>query len=120
MLYQVRLELAREAGHPDGDSRIGYDAVLPLNLEGKLDAEAWHRERRRCRVRHFGPDQSERVGRLARRPGGAWYFDYEPGEADDERGFRLDRETFILGEYVSVEDSNGRMHTYRICRVDPV
>ena len=28
MLYQVHLELAREPGHPAGDGRIGYDAVL--------------------------------------------------------------------------------------------
>ncbi|MGB3390966.1 MAG: hypothetical protein WBA88_23630, partial [Pseudaminobacter sp.] len=57
------------------------------------------------------------IGRLRRKPGGQWYFDYEDGERDDEIGFRLGEERFVTGEYVSV-GRHGEMHTYQVARVE--
>lgn len=34
----VRLLLAREKGHPGGEHGDGYDLLLPLDMEGRLDA----------------------------------------------------------------------------------
>ena len=34
---RVRLELAREKGHPEGDAGIGYTLLAPLNADGSLD-----------------------------------------------------------------------------------
>ncbi len=119
-LYHIHMELARESGHPHGDVRHGYDLVVPLTPDHHLDAETWRSHRILCRVRHFRPDQSDKVGRLARKPGGTWYFDYFAGEADDEPGFHLDERLIQPGEYVSIREDDDEMHTFRIISVEPV
>ena len=68
-------------------------------------------------MRRFDGADNDRIGRLRRKPGGQWYFDYEEGDRDDEIGFRLGEERFITGEYVSV-GSGGGMHTYQVARVE--
>ncbi|UIJ73209.1 hypothetical protein [Aurantimonas sp. HBX-1] len=113
----VRLELAREKGHPDGDRDHGYDLVVPLDAEGRLDAAEWKAHQSACRVRRFLQGQTDVVGRLRRKPGGTWFFDYEEGEGDDEIGFRLGEERFVQGEYVSIR-SGDAMHTYQVKLVE--
>lgn len=113
----VRLLLAREAGSPHGGHEEGYDLLVPLGPDGKLDADVWREHQKLCRVRRFSPGAPDRIGRLRRKPGGQWYVDYEEGESDDEAGFRFGDERFVTGEYVSIE-GNGRMHTYQVARVE--
>ncbi len=113
----VRLLLAREKGHPVGDTEEGYDLLVPLDEEGRLDAAEWKKHQEICRVRKFSDGEEDRIGRLRRKPGGQWYFDYVEGESDDEIGFRLGEERFVLGEYVSI-GSGGTMHTYQVARVE--
>lgn len=113
----VRLLLAREKGHPDGDREEGYDILVPLETEGHLDPAEWKKHQDVCRVRHFRHGADDRIGRLRRKPGGQWYFDYAEGDRDDEVGFRLGEERFVTGEYVSVS-SGGTMHTYQVARVE--
>jgi hypothetical protein len=114
---QVRLLLAREKGHPAGDHEAGYDLLVPLDEQGRLDAPEWKAHQSVCRVRHFSPGQEDRIGRLRRKPGGRWYFDFAEGDRDDEIGFRFEAERFVTGEYVSVS-SDGAMHTYQVARVE--
>jgi len=113
----VRLLLAREKGRPEGDREEGYDLLVPLDAEGRLDAAEWKTHQEVCRVRQFRQGEKDRIGRLRRKPGGQWYFDYEEGERDDEIGFRLGEERFVTGEYVSIR-SAGTMHTYQVARVE--
>lgn len=113
----VRLLLAREKDRPVGDSEEGYDLLVPLTADNRLDAAEWKAHQAQCRVRWFGEGRPERIGRLRRKPGGQWYFDYEEGDRDDETGFRLGDERFIVGEYVSVSQG-GEMHTYQVARVE--
>src|SRR5690606_19017131 len=113
----VRLLLARDRDHPVGDRETGYDLLVPLDAEGRLDAAEWKARQVLCRVRKFAAGETERIGRLRRKPGGQWYFDYEEGESDDEIGFRLGEERFVTGEYVSV-GSGREMFTYQIARVE--
>jgi hypothetical protein len=118
---RIRLELARESAHPEGDRRTGYELVAPLDDEGRLDAELWRAHKDNCRVRRFRGGENDEIGRLARHPGGSWYFDYDPQSSrDDEAGFRLKDERFRPGEYVSIADEGGTMHTYRVVAVAPV
>ena len=113
----VRLLLARGKDHPVGDPDEGYDLLVPLDGEGRLDAADWKSHQAHCRVRWFAADGDERIGRLRRKPGGQWYFDYAEGESDDEIGFRLGEERFVPGEYVSI--GQGReMQTYQVARVE--
>jgi hypothetical protein len=90
---------------------------VPLNKEGRLDPHEWKAHQGACRVRHFRADAEDRIGRLRRKPGGQWYFDYTEGERDDEIGFHLGDERFLPGEYVSIR-SDGAMHTYQVARVE--
>jgi hypothetical protein len=113
----VRLLLAREKGHPEGDRQEGYDLLVPLDEESRLDVGEWRGHKAACRVRRFHPDQEDRIGLLRRKAGAVWYFDYAEGEEDDEIGFRLGEERFATGEYLSV-GSVGAIHTYRVARVE--
>lgn len=113
----VRLLLARERGHPQGDPGEGYDLLLPLDESGRLDPAIWKASQAACRVRRFAGDTDVAIGRLRRKPGGQWYFDYAEGEDDDEIGFRLGEERFVTGEYVSI-GNKGTMHTYQVSLVE--
>lgn len=113
----VRLLLARGAGHPHGEPDEGYDLLVPLGEGGRLDAATWKTHQAFCRVRRFSEDGDARIGRLRRKPGGQWYFDYEEGDSDDEIGFRLGEESFVTGEYVSISHE-GTMRTYQVARVE--
>jgi nuclear transport factor 2 (NTF2) superfamily protein len=117
---QIRLELAREQGHPEGDRGTGYEIIAPLDSEGRLMPDIWKLHRDRCRVRHFREGEDDRLGNLRRHPGGSWYFDYDRERRDDdETGYRLSEEKFVVGEYVSIPDEHRRMHTYRVVSVRP-
>lgn len=47
---EIRLELAREKDHPEGDRAIGYTLIAPLDNEGRIDAETWQSHREACKV----------------------------------------------------------------------
>ena len=68
---QIRLELAREPGHPEGDSDVGYIVIAPLAPDGRIDHESWKEHREACRVTRLRPDENDDVGHLVRRPGGS-------------------------------------------------
>lgn len=116
--HHVRLELAREAAAPAGDPATGYDLVVALDGAGGLDAEACKAESDRCRVRRFHGSQTLATGLLRRVGGGGWMFDFKPGEADDEKGFRWSEERFVTGEYVSLVGADGKEHTFRVAQVE--
>jgi hypothetical protein len=113
----VRLLLGREKAHPEGEQHEGYDLLVPLDEDNRLDAHEWKTHQAVCRVRRFDKHGSVKIGRLRRKPGGQWYFDYEEGESDDEIGFRLGEERFVMGEYVSIGQGK-QYHPYRIVRVE--
>ncbi|MCW5696711.1 MAG: hypothetical protein KIS96_08255 [Bauldia sp.] len=115
---KIRLELAREPGHPEGEAGHGYDLLAPLDAEGRLDPAEWRAHRGECRVRRFRTGEADQIGTLSRRPGGSWFFDYEEGDEDDESGFRLGDERFVPGEYVSLRERDGKMHTFRVILVE--
>jgi hypothetical protein len=118
-LTQIRLELARSKEFPEGSNRHGYEMLAPLDADGKLDAAAWKSVRERCRVHRFWGAGDEDVGHLVHRPGGSWAFHYDvSGDEDDEAGYRLGSHSFNLGDYVSVRDEDGVLHTFRVVRAE--
>jgi hypothetical protein len=121
-LKRIRLNLARSKEFPGGSSRHGYEFVAPLDASGHIDAELWRKYRERCRVRRFWGGEPDEVGLLVHRPGGAaharWVFDYDQASAaDDEAGYRFGAHAFIPGEYVSIRDEDGEMHTFQVVSV---
>ncbi|RFB76567.1 hypothetical protein [Methylovirgula sp. 4M-Z18] len=119
--YHVHLELARERGHPQGDSREGHDLLVPWDAQQHLDPVGWKAHREVCRVRHFAPPPAEDMhAQLRRKPGGHWSLDYESDDAssaeDEDSGPRRNQARLLPGEYVSIQNQ-GVMHTYRVTEV---
>jgi hypothetical protein len=114
---QIRIALAREPGHPEGDDDIAYIFVAPVDAEGRIDPKLWRAHREACRVSRQRPGEQDRLGHLVHRSGGGWNFHYD-GEANlpDDVGFHFADERFVVGEYVSISE-RGTMHTYRVTTV---
>jgi hypothetical protein len=120
-LRHIRLLLAREKGHPVGDTDHGYDIVAPLTQDGHIDAEVFKKCKDVCRVRRFRPHEEDAIGKLHHGPGGRWFFDYNDATtSDDEAGFRFSEEKFVIGEYVSIQEDDGIFHTFAVTKVQPV
>jgi len=125
VLYRITLNLARGKQNPEGSTRYGYEILAPLDSTGHLDPEAWKDLRDHCRVRRFRAGEPDRDGRLVHRPGGAggatWLIDYDDRATDDdEAGFRLGAHIFAPGEYVSIRDEDGDLHTFAVAHVQAV
>ncbi|MCI0466034.1 MAG: hypothetical protein L0Y57_03370 [Beijerinckiaceae bacterium] len=117
---RIRLELAREKRHPQGSALIGYTFVAPLDANGRIDADLWHKYHEFCRVVRFRPDEADNTGHLIRKPGGSWAFRYDiKGEQEEEAGYHFSSDRFILGDYVSVREDDG-LHTFQVASVEPV
>ena len=122
-LKRIRLNLARSKEFPNGSEEHGYEFVAPLRADGHIDVDRWRSHRKHCGVRRFWGDEEE-VGRLVHKPGGPdrgrWVFDYdETSEEDDEAGYRFASHAFQIGEYVSIRDEDGDMHTFKVVSVEP-
>ncbi len=122
VLKRIRLNLARSREFPSGSARHGYEFVAPLDGNGHIDAALWAKHREHCHVRRFWGGEEE-VGRLIHRPGRAeqsgWIFDYDQArEDDDEAGYRFAAHVFRPGEYVSIRDDDGEMHTFQVITVE--
>ncbi|CAN5290903.1 hypothetical protein BH09PSE1_BH09PSE1_29050 [soil metagenome] len=116
--HHIRLELAREPGHPHGDSRDGWDLVAALDDDGRLDLEACRADPKRCFVRRFVRDATIATGHLRHSVGDWWILDLE-GENDlDASGIRFGEERFVLGDYVSIVSADGKAHTYGVERLE--
>jgi hypothetical protein len=118
-LSRIVMRLARNPGteFAGGDDHRGYALSAPLTADGRIDAAAYAKAREACVVRRFAPDEDPADGRLGRR-GARWFFDYDEGDAaDDEPVYRLGDHRFVVGEYVTVTDEDGRPLTYKVVEV---
>lgn len=123
-MQRILILLARSHEFPNGSVHHGYELVAPLGDDGKIDLAAWKSHRAQCTVRRFWADEDEQRGVLKHRNGGAggatWIFDYDESDPDDdEAGYRLGDHVWAPGEYVSIRDDEGEMHTFRVASVDP-
>lgn len=119
-LYNVRLEMAREPGFPNGNPARGYQLVLPLDASMRIDADTWQANPQACTVERFWDGEVTELGYLERRKDGQWVFDYDfDDEDDDEAGFRLGEHSFNTGDYVSVAAQDGQMHTFTVVSAKP-
>lgn len=120
-LKKIRLNLARTKEHPQGSAQHGYEFTTPLDETGHIDAATWKKEWDHCRVRRFWGNEEEEIGHLIHRPGGSWAFHYDiEGDDDDEAGYRFGTHAFNPGEYVSIKDEDGDLHTFQVVTVQPV
>ena len=122
---RIRLHLARSKEFPNGSTRHGYEFVAPLDAKGHIDPHLWQKHRDRCRVRRFWNGEDEKFGSVVHKPGGAeharWVFDYDTTRTDDdESGYRFGGHVFSPGEYVSITEDDGDVHTFRVVSVEAV
>jgi hypothetical protein len=119
-LRRIRLELARDAEHPEGSASHGYAFVAPLTDDGSLDLDGWRESRADCSVRRFWADEDDEHGHLVHHRGGDWAFHYAGTTEDvEEPIFRFDRHRFVAGEYVSITEHDGVQRTVRVAEVVP-
>ncbi|WP_306117585.1 MULTISPECIES: hypothetical protein [unclassified Roseitalea] len=119
-LRRIRLEMAREPAFPNGNPNRGYVLVLPLDADHKIDAAQWQKDPSACTVERFWDGEKVELGYLDRNRRGQWVFDYDfDDDADDEEGFRLGEHAFRVGEYVSIADHEGTMHTFTVVATEP-
>jgi len=121
-LSRIVMRLARNPGteFAGGDDHRGYALTAPLTPDGHLDEAAYPKSRAACSVRRFAPGADAVEGRLARR-GAQWFFDYDQGGTDDDEPiYRLGQHRFLVGEYVTVTDEDGRPLTYKVQDVQAV
>jgi hypothetical protein len=118
---RIRLELAREPGHPAGDRDIGYVLIAPLDEGGRLDPDTARSFKDACTIVRRRDDEEPVRGWLRRRPGGSWAFHYEfeNGAEDEDPGYRLGDHIWAPGEYVTIQEDEGA-HTYRVISVQPL
>jgi hypothetical protein len=117
MLRTIRLELARTKDFPDGSAAHGYEFVAPLDIEGRIDPEAFRRHRDACVVRRFWRGAADETGRLVPTRRHTWAFSYAPGEDDDEPFFHLETHRLAVGEYVTIREHDGESRTFRVAAV---
>jgi hypothetical protein len=115
-LRMIRLELARDGAHPEGDADHGYELRAPLDASGRLDVEGWRAHRKDCTVRQFRPGQDDEHGQLIHTRRG-WAISYRPGDDDDEPIYRLGEHLMKPGEYLSVTEDDGVQRTFRVAYV---
>ena len=121
-MRRIKLELARTKGHPEGSHGDGYDFVAPLDESGHISLEGWKKERALCFVHRLEGGVVVERGLLTHRAGGAggstWVFDYDPNATvDEEAGYRFGAHAFVPGEYVSIRDEDGELHTYQVASI---
>ncbi|MEM7223867.1 MAG: hypothetical protein AAF495_12855 [Pseudomonadota bacterium] len=115
-LKRIRLTLARDTDFPLGSDSRGYEFVAPLQADGHIDPAAWRKHRDDCRVRRFWPGEDDELGHLIHTRGRRWAFHYDLKGAvdDDETGYRFDSHVFKPGEYVSIQEHDGALRTFRV------
>jgi hypothetical protein len=47
---QIRIELACEPGHPEGDTDVAYVIIAPLDSNDRIDPALWREYRDACRI----------------------------------------------------------------------
>ena len=124
LLKRIRLNLARSKEFLQGSTKHGYEFGAPLDANGHIDVALWREHREHCRVRRFWEGEDDQIGLLVHKPGGPeharWVFDYDQtAEDDDESGYRFGAHVFRPGEYVSIRNDDGEMHTFVVASVEP-
>jgi hypothetical protein len=115
---QIRIELAREPGHPEGDSAVAYVIIAPLDADDRIEPALWRGHREACRIARLRPDHQDDHGHLVHRQGGSWAFHYDAdAKTPDEVGFHFADQRFVTGEYVTINEG-GKLHTYRVVSVN--
>ena len=118
MQYRVLLELANSREFPGGNEACGYEMMLPLAPDRRLELSAWERQRYGNGVHRFWLHQKEQHGRLRHDRDGCFLV-FGHGENTDEAVFESDRERFTAGSRVAITEFDGQTRVYRVVGLAP-
>jgi hypothetical protein len=112
------LELVSSREFPGGNDACGYEMMLPLAPDCRLDLSAWERQRYGNGVRRFWLQQKEQHGRLRHDQDG-WFLVFGHGENTDEAVFQSNRESATAGSRVAITEFDGQTRVYRVVALAP-
>ncbi len=115
---RIRLEVTRSRDFPQGSTRHGYEMILPLLADGRIDEKTLKAGPEAATVHRFWEGEGDAVGQV-RHQGGRWLITYEPGGPEDEPLHRFAEHKFGTGEYVSVGEGAHVEHTFKVIAVRP-
>ena len=109
----IRLELARTPEYPEGSPAHAYVLRLPIDDNGMLEKSLLRHPQERPVVRRFWPGEPVREGVIVPK-GRGWVFSYEPGESDDEALFHLENHPVVVGQYLTVTETDGEKLPFKV------
>jgi hypothetical protein len=109
----IRLELARAARFPQGSASRAYLLHLPVDENGLIEEEVFDRTPALATVRRHWPSERDRSGYVIRR-GKDWLFSFGDRKDCDETAVQLPTQSLKPGSEVSVIESDGESHSYRV------
>ena len=115
---RIRLEVARSPDFPEGSTRHGYELVLPLLADGRIDERTLKATPEPATVHRFWEGEGDAVGQVKHQRG-RWLIAYEPGGPADEPLHRFAEHRFRMGEYVSVREGAQAEHAFKVVSVRP-
>lgn len=116
-LKKIRMEMARSPEFPEGSPNHGFELVLPVGSDGRIDAAAFERDPLICSAVRFWGGDEDLHGLLIRTADGGWAVSFEAGEEDDEPIHHLEQHRFEVGEYVTLRERDGAARTFRVADV---
>jgi len=118
-LFRVHINAARSEEFPEGSNKHGYDFVVPLDGDMKLDPDAWKNHDKDCWVHRFWENEEDQRG-LLRHGAKGWMFDYDEDDTDDDEPFfKLERHAVKEQEYLSITEQDGVTRTFVIVSIQP-
>lgn len=115
---RVRLEVARSHDFPEGSAHHGYELVLPLDADGRLDVKTLRAAHQLATVHRFWPGDGDAIGQITHQRG-QWFISYDPGGPKNEALRRFAEHRFRVGEYISVGEGPHLEHTCKVIAVRP-
>jgi hypothetical protein len=115
---RIRLEVARSHDFPEGSTRHGYELVLPLLPDGRIDEKTLRPARELASVHRFWAGEGDAIGQVVHERR-RWLISYDTDGPGDEPLHRFSEHRFRVGEYVSVGEGAHAEHAFRVVSVRP-
>ena len=91
-----------------------------MQADGHFDKKAYDKTPELCTVHRFWEGEGDEVGEILHTARGRWAFSYASGDADDEPVVHFDKQIIRPDEYMTMRESLGPEHTFRIVEIEPV
>jgi hypothetical protein len=116
MRYRALLERVSAGEFPRGNGACGYELVLPLTTDCRLDLQTWKRRWAGYPARRFGQGADERHGELWHDEDG-WFLAFGHGEQSEVAAIVDDEGSFAAGASIAINECDGQTRQFRIVKL---